>query len=79
MFICFQSPGAYACSTCEAGFYCADDTTNRTTMLNKMICPAGMHCPTGSKDAPDLVGNACKKGHYCLRGDEVLLFVDNKF
>ena len=40
-------------------------------MLTKMICPAGMHCPAGSDHAPDLVGNACITGHYCLRGDEV--------
>lgn len=67
------------CSTCEAGFYCADDATSRVMMLNEMICPAGMHCPAGSTNAPDLVDNACKKGHYCLRGDEVCLCqpVDN--
>ena len=59
------------CSTCEAGFYCADDATSRAVMLATMICPAGMHCPAGSDSAPDLVANACKKGHYCLRGDEV--------
>lgn len=42
-------------------------------MIRKMICPAGMHCPAGGIRAPDLVSNACKKGYYCSRGDEVFV------
>jgi hypothetical protein len=61
------------CSICDVGFYCADDATSRTVMLNEMICPAGMHCPAGRTNAPDLVANACDKGHYCLKGNEVWL------
>lgn len=67
----FQSQGAFVCSICEVGFYCAGDATARTVMLRDMICPAGMHCPPGSDKAPDLVDNACDKGHYCLKGSEV--------
>ena len=48
-------------------------------MLEKMICPAGMHCSAGHDRAPDLVSNACKKGYFCLRGDEVLYFIFTLF
>ncbi|EDO39339.1 predicted protein, partial [Nematostella vectensis] len=69
----FSASGASLCTTCQVGFYCPSETTSRSMMISTYVCPAGLHCPTGSDRSPDLVSNACYKGHYCLRGDEEAL------
>lgn len=69
-----QGPGASECTKCEAGHYCDSRTTSKAEMIGSKICPAGTHCPPGTVEKPDLHDNtyACWKGHYCLRGDEVM-------
>ena len=67
----YSSAGAFNCTKCKPGFYCASNTTSYSLMINTYVCPAGMHCPEGLDRQPDLVSHACPKGQYCVRGDEV--------
>ncbi|EDO27560.1 predicted protein, partial [Nematostella vectensis] len=66
---------------CQVGFYCPSETTSRSMMISTYVCPAGLHCPTGSDRSPDLCPNGtfnpntgrkhvsecqkCWKGYYC--------------
>jgi hypothetical protein len=61
--------GATVCITCAAGHYCDQNTTSSDFMNSDRICPAGVECPPGMSQAPDLTNDKCRKGHYCPRGD----------
>lgn len=65
----YSDTGAAVCTLCEAGHYCDDNATSITTMMNDMICPAGLECLPGRSTVPDLINDKCRLGHYCLRGN----------
>lgn len=67
----YSAIGSSNCSTCLPGYYCMSNTTSFVKMKTKFICPAGMHCPPGMSYQPFPALNPCKKGYYCVRGDEV--------
>ncbi|KAE8295325.1 hypothetical protein D5F01_LYC06251 [Larimichthys crocea] len=49
--------GQSVCSSCPAGYYCAEMTGN----FNKFPCPPGFYCPDGTRHATQF---PCPRGYY---------------